>query len=201
MIASKLRTKSLNLNELKKIVKKRKDFFILNDIDFTQFCKGLFTRLTYELSFYVESSFYEAIVIFKRKMENGNFRGFPKTATSEDTLRSALVLYIKQETFCEPRSAAGNNDITIPSEKVVIETKLWNGIEYYKSGFPELYEYLDKYNYSEGYYINFDYNQTENEVIKANGETFDIKCDSKQIHVFFIKMNAVRPSKVYKKHK
>lgn len=51
-------------------------------------------------------------------MENGNFRGFPKASTSEDTLRSTLSIYIQQETFCEPRSGAGNNDITVPTEKV-----------------------------------------------------------------------------------
>ena len=99
-------------------------------------------------------------------MENGNFRGFPKKEVSEDTLRSTLALYIQQETFCEPRSSSGNNDITVPSEKVIIETKLWNGIEYYNSGFPELNDYMDKSNYTEGYYIVFDYNKTPNVVMK-----------------------------------
>lgn len=60
----------------------------------------------------------KSILIFKQKVENGNFRGFPKASTSEDTLRSTLSIYIQQKTFCEPRSGAGNNDITVPTEKV-----------------------------------------------------------------------------------
>jgi hypothetical protein len=201
LVTKQVKNKKLDLSKFREIAKKRNDFFIANDIDFTDFCKGLFRRLNYELSFYTNISFLESIITFKRKMENGNFRGFPKKSTSEDTLRSSLALYIQQETFCEPRSAAGNNDITVPSEKVIIETKLWNGIEYYQSGFPELNEYLDKIGYCEGYYIVFDYSQTENEIIKTKGDAFDIEFKGKEIHVIFIKMNAMRPSKIYKTRK
>lgn len=192
-----IRLKTLDLGKLREIVKKRKDFFIANDVDLTVFCKGLIKTLNYELSFYDDISFFNSLVTFKRKMENGNFRGFPKDKTSEDTLRSSLTLYIQQETFCEPRSAGGNNDITIPSEKVVIETKLWNGIEYYNSGFPELNEYLDKNNYNEGYYIVFDYNLTPNKIIKEHGEIFDEQYQDRLIHVIFVRMNPIRPSKIY----
>lgn len=120
------------------------DFFHANDLDIDSFCKGLFEKLNYELQFYTDISFHSSIVEFKRKIENGNFRGFPKGTTSEDTLRSTLSVYIRQETFCEARSGAGNNDIVVPSEKTIVETKLWNGPEYYKSGFPELNDYLAK---------------------------------------------------------
>lgn len=197
LIEKHIRSKTLDLGKFREIANKRKDFFVANDVDFTIFCKGLIQKLNYELSFYNGTSFFDSLVTFKRKMENGNFRGFPKDKTSEDTLRSSLTLYIQQETFCEPRSGAGNNDITVPSEKVVIETKLWNGIEYYNSGFPELNEYLDKSNYNEGYYVVFDYNQTTNVIIKERGEIFDEQYQGRLIHVIFVRMNAIRPSKIY----
>lgn len=187
--------------KMRSVAKRRADFFHANDLDINTFCKGLFSKLNYELQFYTDISFYSSIVEFKRKIENGNFRGFPKKTTSEDTLRSTLSIYIGQETFCEARSGAGNNDIVVPSEKIIIETKLWNGVEYYNAGLPELNEYLEKSAYSEGYYVIFDYNQSPNEIIKQKGEIFDKKYQGKIIHVIFIKMNAVRPSKIYKQNK
>ena len=191
----------LGLGALRKILQKRKDFFIANDLDITAFCKGLHKKLNYEISFYTDISFYDSIISFKRKVENGNYRGFPKNSTSEDTLRSTPSIYIQQETFCEPRSGAGNSDITVPSEKVIIETKLWKGKEYYNSGFPELNNYLEKANYDEGYYIVFDYNKNPNQVIQAHGEFFDKIYEGKLIHVVFIRMNLITPSQLYKADK
>ncbi len=201
LVEKHIRLNTLNLAKLKEIANKRNDFFIANDVNSLIFCKGLFKKLNYELSFYNFPSFFDTIIELKRKMENGNFRGFPKNTTSEDTLRSTLALCIQQETFCEPRSGAGNNDITVPSENIVIETKLWNGNEYYQSGFPELNEYLDKSNYNEGYYIIFDYSQTPNKIILEKGEVFDVQYQGRLIHVVFIRMNPIRPSKKYRSEK
>lgn len=201
LITKHINNNNLDLSKLREIAKTRNDFFVANEIDFEEFCKGLFRKLNYELAFYTDVTFFDTMVIFKRKMENGVFRGFPRETTSEETLRSALVLFLQNETFSEPRSAAGNNDITVPTEKVIIETKLWNGIEYYNSGFPELNEYLDKYNYVVGYYVIFDYNQKDNPIIKDKGEIFDCIIDERLIHVIFIRMNPIRPSKIYKQLK
>lgn len=201
LITKSLQMGTLNLGELRKIVLKRKDFFYANDIDINNFCKGLFKKLNYELSFYDDISFHESMIEFKRKMENGNHRGFPKDNTTEDTLRSVLVLYITRETFCEPRSGAGNSDIIVPSERIIIETKLWRGPEYYNSGFPELNDYLIKSNYSEGYYIIFDYNKNPNTVIQTYGEVFDKQYMGKSVHVIFVRMNAISPSQIYKTNK
>lgn len=193
--------KELTIRRFTTVVSERQDFFLGNNLNVKQFCKGLFEKLNYELSFMGDVSFYAAIKEYKRKMENGVCKGFPKDKTSEDALRGTLSLYIKQETFCEARASTGNNDIAIPSEKVVIETKLWNGLEYYNSGIPELHSYLSSYNYSEGYYVIFDYTRRPNEVIKQNGEIFDIMYSGKKIHVFFIRMNTTAPSQIYKEAK
>jgi hypothetical protein len=196
-----IRNGDLDLATFRDIAAKRKDFFIANDLEFSSFCKRLFEKLNFELFFYDEISFYDSIITFKRKMENGNSRAFPKEKTTEDMLKTNLVMYLQEETFCEPRSASGNNDITVPSKKIIIETKLWNGNDYYQSGFPELNEYLEKNNYSEGYYIIFDYNKTTNPVILENGVTFDVNYQNKLIHVIFVKMNSIRPSQIHKENK
>lgn len=195
-LSAAIELKELTVGLFTKTASKRKDFFLANNLDVKRFSKGLFAALNYELSFLNDVSFFASLKEYKRKMENGVHKGFPK-GTLEDGLRGTLQLYIKQETFAEPRSGAGNNDITVPSERTVIETKLWKGPEYYNSGIPELHSYLTNFNYSEGYYIIFDYTKSPNEVIKENGEIFDVLYSGKVIHVIFIKMNATAPSKLY----
>lgn len=200
-LSGAIEKKELTAGAFAKVAVKRKDFFQGNDLNAKAFCKGLFEKLNYELAFIDDTSFFGAIKEYKRKMENGVCKGFPKETTSEDALRGTLVLYIKRETFCEPRSGTGNNDMTIPSEKTVIETKLWKGEEYFNSGIPELHSYLSNYSYSEGYYVVFDYNKSTNKVIKENGEVFDIMYSGKKIHVVFVRMNATVPSQIYKESK
>lgn len=197
LISQAIANKTLTPAKMKCIVKKRADFLCANSLGADDFCKGLLAKLNYEFSFCTEASFYSSIIEFKRRLENGNFRGFSKEKISEDTLRSTLSVYIRQETFCEARSGAGNSDIVVPSEKTIIETKLWKGFEYYNAGFPELNDYLEKGNYVEGYYVIFDYNQAQNKIIKENGEVFDTHFQGKLIHVIFIRMNVTRPSKIY----
>lgn len=201
LIAKQIMIDHFHLADLHKITAKRRDFFIANDIDIDKFCKDLYQKLISELAFCINSSFYDSILDFKRRMENGNFRGYPKEKSSEDTLRCTLAIYIQRETFCEPRSGAGMNDITVPSEHVIIETKLWKGEAYYSSGFPELDDYLRKTNYTEGYYIIFDYNMNPNLIIMKHGETFDVEYKGNLVHVIFIRMNAPRPSKIHKSNK
>jgi hypothetical protein len=203
-IQENIKSKTMNLSKFLEITKKRKDFYIANSIDksndFTKFNKGLYKKLGYELSFCNSTSLLTSLKLFKRKMENGNSRSFPK-GTTEDMLRSTLLLFLYEEAFSEPRSGAGNCDIIVPSEKVIIETKIWKGEEYYNSGFPELNDYIKKNNYDEGYYVIFNYNQTENKLIKENGEIFEKEFEGKKIHILFINMNAIRPSKIYRENK
>lgn len=197
-ILPNIKNSSLDLPLFKQIATKRKSFFVGNDIQVVDFCKDLFQRINFESKFYVTRTIQDELMAFKRKMEDGNFRGFPKDKTSEDTLRCSLNLYLQHETFCEPRCSGGNCDIAIPKEKTVIETKLWRGEEYYNSGFPELYEYLEKRNYNKGYYVIFDYNKSDSKTIRENGEIYNLKYNKKDICVIFIKMNPIRPSKKYK---
>ena len=150
-LSAAIERKELTPGTFAKNAEKRKDFFQANDLNIKVFCKGLFEKLNYELDFIEDISFFGAIKEYKRKMEDGLCKNYPQKTTFEAALRGTLVLHIKQETFCEPRSGSGNNDITVPSEKVVIETKLWKGREYYNSGIPELHSYLTSYNYFEGY--------------------------------------------------
>lgn len=200
-ILQHIKNSSLDLFLFKQIAEKRRSFFIGNDIQPVIFCKLLFQRINFELQFYINRTIQDELIVFKRRMEDGNFRGFPKDKTSEDTLRCALNLYLQQETFCEPRCAGGNCDIDVSKEKVIIETKLWKGEEYYNSGFPELEEYLEKRNYKKGYYVIFDYTLTANKIVQENGEVYNIQYNQKDVCVIFIKMNPIRPSTKYKRNK
>jgi hypothetical protein len=193
--------KSMLVNKFYSIAIKRHDFFDANNLNAKKFCKDLFIRLNNELKFCTNDSFKELLLEYKRRMENGLFKGFPKETTSEDTLRCNLAMFIKEETFLEPRTSSGQCDICIPSQKMVVETKLWRGIEYYNSGFPELNSYLKSLRYTEGYYIIYDYNKNDNPIVKENGEIFEISYDTKLIHIFFIRMNTVTPSQIYKDKK
>lgn len=199
-MAQLLEKNRLNYLNFSKIAKKRRDFFIANEISEDTFCKDIYVQIEKELSFLPQNSFYESMIEFKRKMENGACKGFNKNNVKEDQLRCVLVMFIQEESFMEARTASGQSDICIPSKKTIIETKLWKGKEYYNSGFPELDEYLTKQNYNEGYYVIFDYNQNDNEIIKMYGEVFSTTYNQKKINVLFIRMNAVTPSQKYKKH-
>ena len=197
LIVKHIEENNFNYGKFKQFAKKRQDFFIANDLDADRFCRLLFAKIKSELSYFTLESFHDELIEFKRRVENGNYRGFPKQSSSEDTLRSALVIYIRQESFCEARSSSGRNDIVVPSERAIIETKIWNGEEYYNAGLPELHDYLDKAGYKEGYYIVFDYNKKENCIIAKNGECFTVAYKGKQIHVIFVLMNRESPSKLY----
>lgn len=53
-LVSSIENRNLALNDLRKILQKRKDFFLANDLDIDLFCKGLYKKLNYELSFYTD---------------------------------------------------------------------------------------------------------------------------------------------------
>ena len=199
-ILEHIKSKTMVYSKFNEITKVRKDFYFANGINFTIFNKGLFKKLNYELTFCNSTSIFVLLRNFKQKMENGNSRGF-RNGTPEDTLRCTLALSIEAETFCEARTSAGNSDIMIPSMKAIIETKIWKGIEYYKSGLFELNDYLEKNKDYEGYYVIFDYTQSINEVIKKKSHIFDEQFQGRVMHVVFIMMNATSPSKIYTEQK
>ena len=95
-ISDAIEHKSLSVSEFTKKVAKRKDFFQANDLNVRSFCKGLFEKLNYEFSFLSDMSFAAAINEFKRKMENGVFKGFPKDKIDEDTVEHLYYLFGKK---------------------------------------------------------------------------------------------------------
>ena len=199
-ISSQLQSDKLTHQSFLTLCKKRNDFFSANHIESDSFVPSLYKHLKHELSYYdFNHNLYDSLIEYKRRLENGNLKGFPQATTSENTLRSNLSIYLNYENFCEPRCGSGNCDILIPTQRTIIETKLWKGSEYYKSGIPELVEYLKKQNYETGYYIIYDYNKNENEITKTHGHIF--KLDSYNITVIFIRMADIVPSKIYKHQK
>lgn len=180
------------------LAKTRSDFFHANEIEAHDFCQGLYRNLKSEIGFCVFSGFIDSILEFKRRMENGFAKAKGFSNQDEDTLRVALALFIQQESFLEARTSSGRSDIIIPSLKIVIETKVWKGQQYYNDGFPELEAYLLAMHYTEGYYVIFDYSPNDNIVISTNGEVYDKEYNSLQIHVIFIRMKKTAPSQIGK---
>lgn len=199
-IAKAVSSDSLTHDRFKGICDSRIDFYLANNLNKNKFIIDLYREIKLELSYYTFNSISDSLVEYKKRMENGNLKGFPR-GTKEDTLRCSLSIYLNYENFCEPRCGSGNSDIIIPSQKTIIETKLWNGIEYYKSGLPELKEYLIRQRYTKGFYVIYDYNITPNDIIKRNGEVFEICDNNLKIIVIFILMNPPRPSQLYKNNK
>lgn len=199
-IARAVLSDSLTHIKFQNICASRKDFYLANDLNEKTFLINLYHELKRELSYYQFSSLTDSLLEYKKRMENGNLKGFPK-GTKEDTLRSNLSIYLQYENFCEPRCGSGNSDIVIPSQKTIIETKLWNGVEYYNSGIPELKEYLTRQQYTQGFYIVYDYTISLNNIIKSNGEFFEINDPQFKIYVIFIRMNPTRPSRIYMHNK
>lgn len=183
------------------LAKTRSDFFHANEIEPYDFCKGLYRNLKSEIGFCIFSGFSDSILEFKRRMENGLAKTKGFLNQDEDTLRGALALFIQQESFLEARTSSGRSDLVIPSLKIIIETKIWKGEQYFNDGFPELESYLLAMHYIEGYYVIFDYNQNDNIVISANGEVFDHEYNSLNIHVIFVRMNKTAPSQIGRVHR
>ena len=199
-IAKVVSNESLTHSKFESICNVRKDFYLANDLLNKKFLIDLYKEIKIELSYYVFNTLVDSLVEYKKRMENGNLKAFPK-GTKEDTLRSNLSIYLQYENFCEPRCGSGNADIIIPSQKSIIETKLWKGEEYYNSGIPELKEYLIRQRYTKGFYIIYDYNKAPNSIIKNCGEIFEIRDKELIISVVFIRMNLIPPSKIYNDNK
>lgn len=188
----------MTYDNFKEISERRRDFFISNDLNVHDFTRKLYYAINYEIGFCNFPSFLESILEFKRRVENGLAKAKGLALRDEDTLRGFLAVYITDDTFLEARTSFGNSDIIVPSEKTIIETKIWKGKQYYDDGFPELESYLLAMHYKEGYYVIFDYSQNDNLVVSACGEVFDYEYNSLLIHVIFIRMNKTAPSQIGK---
>lgn len=204
MVTVKISKAILNNNltheRFRSICNSHREFYFANDLNNEQFLLNLYHVIKKEMMYYEFDSVLDSLIEYKNRMENGNLKGFPK-GTKEDTLRSNLAIYLNYENFCESRCGSGNSDIIIPSQKSIIETKLWKGEEYFNSGIPELKEYLLKQGYFQGFYVVYDYNRNSNIIIEKKGEKFEINYDGIRINVIFIRMNPVCPSQIYKNKK
>ena len=195
-IAKAISNDNLVYSKFESICNFRKDFYLANDLTNKHTLIDLYREIKTALSYYVFNNLHESLVEYKKRMENGNLKAFPK-GTKEDTLRSNLAIYLQYENFCEPRCGSGNADIIVPSQQSIIETKLWNGEEYYNSGISELKEYILRQGYTKGFYIIYDYNISPNNIIKNFGEVFEINDNKLIIYIIFIRMNLISPSKIY----
>lgn len=140
---------------------------------------------------------YTEIKNFKNYVEGNLYPAFQVTGNpQEETGRTLLQAYLKPRGYRESQMSGGNSDLIYPSEKTIVETKIWHDTERYKDGIIELSAYLSSQGYNIGYYVIFDSTQSDNIIVKEKGSAiFDIRYEDYLIHCFFIKINPVAPSK------
>lgn len=70
-----------------------------------------------------------------------------------------FVRIVKADMFLEVQTGRGRIDLLIVhnQRKYIVETKIWEGERYYKSGKSQLVEYLKSEKSDEGYYVVFDH--------------------------------------------
>jgi hypothetical protein len=196
-LVSLISRKELTATTVENAVQKHHDFITANGLDVKTFAGGLFQSLRKIIPYFSQDPFDEIMLRIRRRFETDLSRVFVE-GTSEDKLRTIWKALLDEESFIESKTSSGQCDICVPSQRLVIETKLWKGEQYYEDGLPELIAYLNGFDYENGYYIVFDYLIGETSVSAAKGRTFDIQLDGKRIHVMFVKMKHVAPSQIGK---
>ena len=144
-----------------------------------------------------KQEFYTAVKNFKNYVEGNLYPAFQVTNNpQEETGRTLLQAYLRPRGYREAQMSGGNSDLIYPSEKTIVETKIWHDIERYNDGIVELSAYLDSQGYNTGYYVIFDNTQRDNAIVKEKGDAiFDTRYDKHLIHCFFIKIKPIAPSR------
>lgn len=196
--ANQINNNTLSVDSVALALQKYQSFMKGNDLSPEQFAIEIVQEICANSDYIPQKpEFYMAIENFKNYVEGNLYPAFQVTANpQEETGRTLLQAYLRPRGYREAQMSGGNSDLTYPSEKTIIETKIWHDIERYKDGIVELSSYLDSQSYSTGYYVLFDNTQRDNAVIKENGASiFDISYGGHLIHCFFIKIKPIAPSK------
>ncbi len=196
--ANLLSDNKLTVDTIKNLLKSYPSFCSGNDLSSEKFSVGLMDDISSKLHYVpLKPELYDTIVKFKEAVEGTLYAAFRVTeAPQEETGRTLLQAYMRPRGFREAQMSGGNSDLVYPTEKTIIETKIWRDRERYLDGITELCGYLDAQGYNEGYYVLFDNTQAPNIVIKEKGaKTYDLNCDGHTIHCFFVNINPTPPSK------
>jgi len=100
---------------------------------------------------------------------------------------------LKGHTFIEVPTGRGRTDILIiyKGQKYVIETKIYTNQQRYIDGKTQLAQYLETEGLSEGFYVVFSHQHTENDIL--NEENI---IEEKKIFTFIIRTNFHSPSRI-----
>ena len=118
----------------------------------------------------------------------------------ESVLRSHMQTYLEGvgfRTLKEVVTGRGRADVGLLDSRSrgLIEAKLWKGPQYFREGVRELGEYLRTERLQEGHYVVLDTTQG-NALVEDRGVQWSDKVDGQTIHVFFVRVSSVVPSKV-----
>lgn len=196
--ANLLANNTLSVDSIKALLKKYQSFISGNDLIPEDFSTELIDEISAKLHYVPpKPAFCFAIEAFRKEVEGSLYRAFQVSVTpQEETGRSLLQSYLRPRGFREAQMSGGNCDLIYPTEKTIVETKIWRDRERYLDGITELCGYLDAQDYKEGYYILFDNTLTTNVIVKEkNSKTYDLSSDGHLIHCYFININPIPPSK------
>ncbi|MCI9469606.1 MAG: hypothetical protein HFH56_00080 [Lachnospiraceae bacterium] len=189
---------ALSVDSVILALKKYQSFIKGNNLSLEQFAIEIVQEICANTDYMPpKQEFYATIKNFKNYVEGNLYPAFQVTANpQEETGRTLLQAYLLPRGYREAQMSGGNSDLIYPSEKTIVETKIWHDRERYKDGIVELSAYLVSQGYNTGYYVIFDNTQRDNAVIKENGaDIFDIRYGRHLIHCFFIKIKPIAPSK------
>ena len=188
----------LTVDSCKKALIKYKDFLHNNSLTLESFAIELVSEISRNCDYFPPTpELYQSILSFKAYIE-GNISDAFKVARNprEETGRCLLQTYLIPRGFREAQMSGGRCDLVLPSEKIIIETKIWHDTERFYDGIEELCAYLDSQGYKVGYYILFDNTQGTNTIVLQNGsDVFSLNHNGHTLHCFFIMINPVAPSR------
>jgi len=196
--ASQIENNMLSIDSVALLLKNYQSFIKGNDLSLEQFAVEIVQEICANSDYIPQKpEFHTAIENFKAYVEGNLYPAFQVTANpKEETGRTLLQAYLRPRGYRESQMSGGNSDLIYPSERIIVETKIWHDIERYKDGIVELSSYLDSQSYDTGYYVLFDNTQRDNAVIKENSSAvFDVHYGRHLIHCFFIKIKPIAPSK------
>ena len=197
-IQDDLEAKAINKDLFNNKLRKHRYFLASNDIRIQEFSNELIEYISMHLGYISQKQYLHNILVrFKDFVEDVGYHVFDN-GVFEENGRTLLQGVLTERGFREAQMAGGQSDILIPSEKTIIETKIWNGKQGFEDGILELCAYLKSQRYKTGYYIVFDFNKSPCIVRKENGDVFKVKEQGCDINIIFISGKPVNPSSIGK---
>jgi hypothetical protein len=146
------------------------------------------------------------MVLFKDFVERQAYRDIIQNGKPQESVaRGLLQAFLTERSYREVPVRGGQTDLIVPirNGRILYETKIWRGPEYFEQGLREIGEYVkgenDDKNLRAVYYVVFDPTKTKqaSNYIKEKDLTKDIM--GVDLEIISVDLNPGKPSKISKK--